>query len=264
MQEKVKYLIVGQGLVGTWMSYYLSEQNIPFKIINDPNKPAATKVASGVINPVTGRRIVQTWIIDNLLPFAIQAYTSLQEKLNTQFIQHAPIIVVHPSAQMKESFDYRLDHDNVYLAKQDVDTWKDFFKSSFGMGKINACYWIDLINMLEKWNDYLVLNNHLIEDCFQETDMTLLDTSVQWKNIQADYIIFCDGMNSASSSYFKCLPFAPNKGEALIVRIKGLPKNIFTRTLFLLFLGRMIYSGSAPTMNGHSTIHYRVLLLKRR
>ncbi|MEJ7679431.1 MAG: hypothetical protein WKG06_16540 [Segetibacter sp.] len=47
-------------------------------MIIDKNKPfTASKAASGVINPVTGRRIVRTWRIEELLPFALKAYTEL-------------------------------------------------------------------------------------------------------------------------------------------------------------------------------------------
>jgi hypothetical protein len=39
-------------------------------VIDESNPFTATKAASGVINPVTGRRIVRTWRIEELLPFA--------------------------------------------------------------------------------------------------------------------------------------------------------------------------------------------------
>jgi glycine/D-amino acid oxidase-like deaminating enzyme len=68
LNKKVTYLIVGQGLAGTWLSYYLSQQGISFVIINSASQASASKVASGVINPVTGRRMVQTWIIEEVLP----------------------------------------------------------------------------------------------------------------------------------------------------------------------------------------------------
>ena len=139
---------MGQGLAGTWLSYYLSQQGISFVIINSASQASASKVASGVINPVTGRRMVQTWIIEEVLPFSVSAYTSMQDLLNTKIIQEAPVFLIHPSKQMKESFEYRLQHDNVYLQEMDENISTSNFNTPFGTGFIDSCYWIDLNEML--------------------------------------------------------------------------------------------------------------------
>jgi len=233
LQEKVKYLIVGQGLVGTWMGYYLQEKKLSFKIINNSAMPSATKVASGVMNPVTGRRIVQTWMIETVLPFAVNAYQSFQEEKALPIIKKASVALIHPSIQMKESFDYRLAHENVYLKKNESPQWKSFFHSMHGTGEIDECYWIDLIQFLKAGKNKL--QAHYIEDQFDEKDLTFNANSVQWKNIEAEKIIFCDGLNSMNNIYFKALPFAPNKGEALIVAIEGLPaENIYKSNIAIV------------------------------
>ena len=105
------------------MSYHLEQAGIPYKVVNDSNLKTATSVASGVINPVTGRRIVQTWMIETILPYAISAYQKIAHQLNVEIIKASPVILIHPSQQMAESFDYRLHHDNVYLYKQDPSKW---------------------------------------------------------------------------------------------------------------------------------------------
>jgi glycine/D-amino acid oxidase-like deaminating enzyme len=84
--EKVKYIIVGQGLVGTWMSYHLHKAGISFKVINDPTLQSASSVASGVINPVTGRRIVQTWMIETILPYIVKAYQNFAHEMDCEII----------------------------------------------------------------------------------------------------------------------------------------------------------------------------------
>ena len=233
MQEKVKYLIVGQGLVGTWMANYLQEKGISFKIINNTQLPSASSVASGVINPVTGRRMVQTWMIETVLPFAVDAYTHFQEKAGVPIIKKAPVALIHPSLQMKESFDYRLAHENVYLLKNDTPNWKSFFETPFGTGEIDSCYWIDLVQFLETGREKI--KDHYIEASLEIEDLKLNSNGVTWKNISAEKIIFCDGVQSMKNPFFKALPFAPNKGEALIVAIEGLPaKNIYKNNVSIV------------------------------
>jgi len=233
LQEKVKYLIVGQGLTGTWLSYFLLKQGISFKIVNDAKTVSATSVASGVINPVTGRRIGQTWMIDSLLPFAIAAYKAFEQDENIPIIKDAPIALIHPSLQMKESFDYRLTHDNIYLKENDLSSLAQYFNAPFGNGEIEQCYWIDLMQFLKIGRQKI--SAHFIEDYFDVAAMTITEQGVAWKNISAEKIIFCDGLNTMNNPYFKALPFVPNKGEALIVKIKGLaPTNIYKTNITIV------------------------------
>ncbi|MFN5986679.1 MAG: FAD-dependent oxidoreductase, partial [Chitinophagaceae bacterium] len=94
MSSPLDYIIVGQGLVGTWMSYYSQKAGKSFIVVNDPTIPSSTTVASGVINPVTGRRIVQTWMIDTLLPNAVNAYKELGKDLNKTLIKASPVVLL--------------------------------------------------------------------------------------------------------------------------------------------------------------------------
>ena len=235
MSNKVDYIIVGQGLVGTWISYYAKAFGKNFIIINDPQTPSATSVASGVINPVTGRRIVQTWMIDVLLPNALEAYTELGIQLNKTILKKAPVVLLHPSVQMKESFEYRLNHDNVYLSPNNKTDWEAFFKTPFGTGQIDSSFWIDLNTMLSSWRKQLKDLGNYIETYFDIEDLIVHQDHVTWKEYTANHIIFCDGNNSMQNKYFNKLPFAPNKGEALIVEIKGLPKeNIYKQSISIV------------------------------
>src|SRR3954466_89491 len=115
----VDYLILGQGLCGTFLSYYLAKAGKKVLVI-DKNIPfSATKVASGIINPVTGRRIVRTWRIEELLPFAVEAYTELGVSLNATLVSQTSVLDFHPTLQMQEAFNSRLPAETEYLHSYD-------------------------------------------------------------------------------------------------------------------------------------------------
>jgi len=254
LEKNFKYLIIGQGLVGTWLGYFLQQRNISFAIVNDSSTASATKVASGVMNPVTGRRMVQTWMIEEVLPFAVDAYEAFQEKTNSKIINKAPVVLIHPSQQMKDSFDYRMGHDNVYLKNNNPLTWDSFFNMHFGTGEIESCYWIDLLSFLEAGKKVFAQN--YIEANFDYVDLKLVEGGVRWNNINAEKIIFCDGLNTMMNPYFKTLPFAPNKGEALIVEIKGLTaKHIYKNNLAIVpWKENLFWVGSSFEWDYTSTI----------
>ena len=106
--QQSEIIIVGQGICGTFLSYYLHKAGKKCIVYDTPKSNTASKIASGVINPVTGRRIVRTWMIEEIMPFAIAAYRSLEQELNTPLLSQTNILDFHPTAQMQLAFDERL------------------------------------------------------------------------------------------------------------------------------------------------------------
>ena len=71
---QIDILIVGQGICGTMLSWFLNKAGKSFLVIDDNNANTPSKVAAGIINPVTGRRFVYSWMIDIVMPFAAETY----------------------------------------------------------------------------------------------------------------------------------------------------------------------------------------------
>jgi glycine/D-amino acid oxidase-like deaminating enzyme len=226
---QVQYIIVGQGICGTFLSYYLSRKRIPFVVIDDAKKNTASKAASGVINPITGRRLVRTWMIEEVMPFAVNAYKNIEQQLNCKLIQQCNSIDFHTTPQMKLAFEDRLPQEQEYLSVVEYeDALKQYFNYHFGAGEINPCWLIDVNILLQEWRNKLTENNSLIEEHLNVEELKIENDKIGYQNIIASKIIFCEGIDGTNNPWFKLLPNAPNKGEALLVEITDLPRtNIY-------------------------------------
>lgn len=79
--KRADVLVVGQGLAGTLLAWELERAGIDFAIVDQGHAHAATRAAAGIINPVTGRRLVKTWRIETLLPRARTTYQQFGDAL---------------------------------------------------------------------------------------------------------------------------------------------------------------------------------------
>lgn len=221
---QVDCIIVGQGLCGTWLSYYLEKAGASFIVIDKSDNLTASRAASGIINPVTGRRIVTTWMIDELMPHAWQAYNEFGQLLGISCIEQKAIADFFATPQMRLAFVERLEKDATYLSLPiNENDWQQWLQYDFGYGLISPAYLIDIRRLLDERRRNLQQGARLIEDQFEFETLDNSATGIRYKEIRAKHIIFCDGAAGINNPFFPNLPFGLNKGEAMLVRIPELP-----------------------------------------
>lgn len=79
----VDVLVVGQGIAGTMLAWECERAGIKFAVVGGGEGAPApvSRVAAGIINPVTGRRLVKSWRIDTALPLARASYSEIEAAL---------------------------------------------------------------------------------------------------------------------------------------------------------------------------------------
>lgn len=220
---QVDYIIVGQGLCGTFLSWEMQKAGLSFLVMDELRANSASRVASGVINPVTGRRIVKTWMIEELMPFCWDQYSDLGSELGVECIAEKQVVDLFASPQMRLAFLDRYAEDQQFLGlPSDENDLRSSFNYDFGYGIIQPAYLVNLQEMLPAYRKRLQQSDRLIESKFHIDRLQVKTNAVHYDDISANKIIFCDGVAGFDNPYFKNLPYGANKGEALLVSLPGL------------------------------------------
>jgi glycine/D-amino acid oxidase-like deaminating enzyme len=222
------YTIIGQGLAGSILAYFLLKEGQNVQIIDNPNIPSSSKVAAGIYNPVTGKRLVKTWLADEIFPFLEDFYPHLERELDAKFFFPMPLF--HPFPDIATQKFFKSDHvqddffDFCSLEFENTHR-KDVVNSPLGGITMKHAGWVDLKVMLKAFREYF-LNKNILNEMKFITENT------------NDITIFCEGFNGKFNPHFSYLPFNPVKGEIVDIEIQNLDlQEIINQGVFVIPLG---------------------------
>lgn len=211
-------LIVGQGLAGTLLSYFHLQQHKSFIVFDVHDRKSASAHSSGVVNPITGRRFVKSWLIDQLLPFAEATYKDIEKLLNVSLISTQNVKkIIHSVKEINdiaaiagttEFMDYIPSMQAQFLAPT-------FFHNPYGYCTIERSFRVDIQLLLTTYRALLTSKGLLKEEVF---NYSLLDLeNSRYGDITFKKIVFCEGYKNIENPFFKYLPVVPNKGQYLVL-----------------------------------------------
>lgn len=226
---QVDFIVVGQGLCGTLLTRQLVALGKSVVVIDNPMPNTSGKVASGLINPVTGMRVVQSWMVDTLLPFARTVYQEASQELGITIAQDIAIADFHTTADARANYEAKLQ-ESPYIQPQDTTDYSAYINYHYGWHYISPAVLVNTkqlqLGYQARWQRLGIYR----QEQFSPSDVVLTPNGVTYKDIQATKIIFCEGATAINNPWFSLLPYALNKGEALIVDIPHLPRNIIFKT----------------------------------
>jgi glycine/D-amino acid oxidase-like deaminating enzyme len=232
-------LIVGLGIAGACLSKMLNDKGVDHLVIDSNDDFSASKAAAGIINPITGRRFVKTWMADQLIPYAVSFYENFGKQLNCKLIHEKRIIRIFSSIQEENAWYGRVD-DPAY-AKYMVD---EFDKRAYekilipgeGIGEVKG-YQLDIQNLIVKYSQFLENKGQLIRSNFEHDRIVRLGDKILYDTIECSKIIFCEGYKVINNPIFNFPPFEPAAGEVLIAKIPDLsPEKLIKRKIFIASL----------------------------
>jgi len=233
---RVDFMIVGHGLASVAVIEHLRKHQKSFMVFSDENPNSSSKVAAGLYNPITGRKMKQTWMAEQLFPFLEAFYSDLEDSLKTKFLHKKAIYRPFLSLEDQNDWMAKEDNDNVFVKDTFTETqYSEFIDDAFGGILLDKSGFLDVRQMLESHKKKLIEESRFQIETFAYNKVVIQEDKVQYKDFESENIIFCDGPLS-KNPYFDWLPTAPVKGEILHIETeKPLPEDvIFNRGAFIV------------------------------
>ena len=247
---KIDFLIIGQGLAGTALAYRLEQQGQKILLIDQPEANKSSRVAAGLYNPVTGRKMVKSWMAEVLFPEIEPFYSELEQTCGRRFLTRKSIYRPFLSVEEQNEWMGHSSDPSIGMFIETIFNESQYpeMRDPFGGVLLRMSGWLNINEFLDGMSDYF--GSKLREENLDENLLEKIPGGWQYKDLIAKNIIFCNGLGAMKSRFFSYLPFAPVKGEILEVEQNFDPNFIANRGVFRVPLGKGIYRvGSTYTWN---------------
>ena len=231
-------LVVGQGVAGSVLALTLEQYGCAVTVASAAALPAASSVAAGIVNPLTGRKLVRTWEADRLFPYLHQFYTTAEQQLNRPFF--TPLSIYRPYRNEVEQASYQQISADPDLAQYigapgDESVYGAVVNNPFGGLRVTQAGWVDLPAFVGAVRAYFDEKNRFITASVRPEDLTSTSESVSYAGVRYRYVLFCEGPHGQANSLFSYLPYNVVKGEILTARVADYPvRDIINQGVFVM------------------------------
>lgn len=213
-------LIVGQGLAGSLLAWRLMARGERVLVVDNNHASSSSSVAAGLINPVTGKRLVKAAGLEDCLAQARVSYRELEALLGLSLLVAKPMLRLFHSQAERERWARRQREAGYapFLGEMlDAAQLPPPVAASHGGGRQLQTAYLRTAPLLHGMRDWLQRQQSYLQAGFDHADLTLQGEEVVWRGRRARRVIFCEGYKGAQNPWFDWLPFAPAKGEFLTV-----------------------------------------------
>ncbi|WP_111706656.1 NAD(P)/FAD-dependent oxidoreductase [Lutibacter citreus] len=236
---KVDYIIVGLGLAGLAFSRELEKHNKSYVVYED-NSQQSSIVAGGMYNPVILKRFTPVWSAIEQLEIAIPFYKALERDFQKKYIYDVDIYRVFKSVEEQNNWFVACDKPllSQYMIPEIELNKYEGVESDFGFGKLIDTGRIDTKELINDYRDYLLNKNIIRKDKFIYKSLKINDIGVEYDDVKASKVVFCEGFGLVKNPFFNYLPMQEAKGELLIIHAPNLNVDFMIKaSVFVMPLG---------------------------
>lgn len=211
-------IIVGQGIAGSVLAWQLCWSGQRVAVIDHPTPTSASRVASGLISPIAGKRNAASWRFPELWDSATAFYARVESETHTDLLVRQPMLrivagdddVPPPSATPFAGNTSPLDAplNDQLMATEFLPAGRlavlDFLRVTEEMLRSRDAFFPARVDP----NSDVVIDNDGV--------------TIPALSIRASRLVFCQGIAARDNPWFREVVFEPSKGEILTLAIPEL------------------------------------------
>jgi len=256
-----EFTIVGGGLAGCTLAWALRGRGRRVCVVDRGEGSSATRVAAGMVNPITGPNLSKSWRFEELWPAALAFYRQVEVGSAVELFHELPLLRLLDSDEQVAKWRRRLAVPGYAecLAAEQLQAG-DALHSEFGGFTLGRAGYLDT-------GEFIAATREMLGEGWQVGEVM--------EPVAGAVTVFCEGMAAAGNPLFDWVPFRPAKGEVLIVSVEGISEGRIVNRggVWLLPLGGGRYRAGAtyewgatdarPTAAGRAEIERRLRRLLR-
>lgn len=235
-----RVLIIGQGIAGSVLAGTLIDAGIDVYVADQVRENSSSRVAAGLFNPITGKRLSLTWEALNSWQALYSFYPSWENKLGAHFFHEKTVFRVLQGQDQLNDWSAR-SAEWPYSWFLDETPLRHL---SLGSAEctglmIRKSGWLDTQHFLDSMQAYLKHKDCLYQGyCGMEAVHFEDDGSAVFAGMHFSHVIHSGGWLLEDQWVAGQLPFTPMRGEIIDVFLEGFEENyILVKNHFMLPLG---------------------------
>ncbi len=224
----VDTLIAGQGLAGSLLAWHLVECGASVLVVDSPLPGAPGAAAAGVLNPITGPRLVMGREVPEMLATAAHTYGAIERATGVALYRQMPLRRL--VAGDDELARWRRRQDDAFYRPwlgelSPAGSHQPPLADNHGSFLIHGAGIVDTAQLLNSLRSWLIAGDRLRHATLDAADVSVGAGNIRWQDIRARHLVFCEGYRVTRNPWFNWLPITPSRGESMIVHLPGAPES---------------------------------------
>jgi glycine oxidase len=225
MTTNCDVLIIGGGIAGSCLAWALWERGVDFVLVDDRPAVSCSRIAAGLVTPITGPRLAVAWRWDEFWPAAQGFYARVADRANHPLLHARRMVRLFGSDDEVRLFHERRLIDAAHLvAPLDPPLAAPLLNPVLGGFEMPAAGQLDVPALLDAtWSHFTATGATRVAR-IDPASFTLTTTGigVPALDLVARRVLFAEGYPLTSNPWFPEFPFRPAQGDILTLRIPDL------------------------------------------